>query len=87
MSRTIDKRRPRLLSPLQVDQARRHPKVQSLLRLRECYKQRLKSRGGTLKRHRGTRLFEEYRKIQRAYISEFEFQKKGASHRGEEEVS
>jgi len=76
MSRTIDKRRPRFLSPTQVDQARRHPKVQALLRLRECYKQRIKSRGGTIKGHRGTRLFEQYCKIKRAYISEFEFQKK-----------
>jgi hypothetical protein len=76
MSRTIDKRRPRFLSPLQVDQARSHPKVQALLRLRETYKQRIKSRGGTIKGHRGTRLFEQYCKIQRAYISEFEFQKK-----------
>merc|ERR1711881_574596 len=59
-----------------VDQARSHPRVQALLRLRECYKRRLKSRGGTIKGHRGTRLFDEYCKIKRAYISEFEFQKK-----------
>jgi len=76
MSRTIDKRRPRFLLPSQVEQARCHPKVQALLRLRESYKQRIKSRGGTIKKYRGTRLFEQYCKIQRTYISEFEFQKK-----------
>jgi hypothetical protein len=76
MSRTIDKRRPRFLSPSQVDQARRHPKVQALLRLRECCKRRIKSRGGTIKGHQGTIMFELYCKVQRAYISEFEFQKK-----------
>jgi hypothetical protein len=76
MSRTIDKRRPRLLSPSQVEQARCHPKVQALLRLRECYKRQLKSRAGTIERYKGTRLYEQYCKIKRAYISEFEFQKK-----------
>jgi len=68
MSRTIDKRRPRLLSPSQVEQARSHPKVQALLRLRESYKRRLKSGAGTIEQYKGTRLYEQYCKIKRAYI-------------------
>ena len=59
-----------------MEQARCHPKVQALLRIRECYKRRLKSRAGTIEGCKGSRLYEEYCKIKRAYISEFEFQKK-----------
>ena len=53
-----------------------HPRVQALLQLRERYKEQIKFRGGTIESYRGTKSYEQYCKIKRAYISEFEFQKK-----------
>ncbi|KAJ9646989.1 hypothetical protein H2199_001975 [Coniosporium tulheliwenetii] len=76
MSRTIDKRRPRALTPEQVREAHRHLEVQNLFRIKEDLKTQIKSRGRTISSFQGTKIHDEYKKAQRAYLSEFEYQKK-----------
>ncbi|KAJ9644078.1 hypothetical protein H2199_003946 [Coniosporium tulheliwenetii] len=76
MSRTIDKRRPRTLTSEQVQEAHRHPEVQNLFRIKDDLKTQIKARGRTISSLQGTKIHEEYKKAQRAYLSEFEYQKK-----------
>lgn len=76
MSRTIDKRRPTYLTPVQQEEAHRHPRVQSLLRKKMDLKAAMKAAGRTVKSYEGSRVYEKYQEATRAYESEFKFQKK-----------
>lgn len=69
MTRSLDQRRPRALSDNQIAEARRHPEVRLLLRIRKRLAKTIRAQYGTISRTRGTVVYDSYQEACRKYQS------------------
>ena len=67
MTRSIDPRRPRSLTPRQLAEVKRHPEVKLLLRRRTSLAKQLRAEYGTISKSKRTALYRVYQCVYREH--------------------
>ena len=69
MTRSIDPRRPRHLTDIQLAEVKQHPEVKLLLRVRKSLAKQIRAKYGTISRTKGTKIYNRYQQACRQHHS------------------